>query len=108
MTTTIILISIILICLYIIINQQFKLKKLLGMVTEEYSSSDLLVTKLLKLFIEAKATLSKIDKNGAFSTDDEVGFAFKLINSVIIELSFKLQELTNIINEESGDDTKGE
>lgn len=63
-----------------------------------------LLNKMMELFVQAKDRLHRIDLKGSFSTDDEVGFVFKLINSTIIEVSSKLEELKEILNE--GEQTK--
>jgi len=47
----------------------------------------------LKLFSEAYSQLERIDHRGSFSSDDEVGFAFKVIIQTIGDVKTKLEEL---------------
>ena len=47
----------------------------------------------LGLFTEAYTTMKRIDKNGAFSSDDEVGFSFKVILGAIQTVTEKLENL---------------
>lgn len=48
---------------------------------------------MLKLFTEAKQTIDAVDKRGSFSSDDEVGFAFKIIKIAIDNVANQLEEL---------------
>lgn len=102
MITTIILLSVICIILaYICINLYYKnvkYEQFIGGSREYYDSAVALLERLIKLFIEAKYRMGKIEAKGSFETDDEVGFAFKLIDSVIIETSSKLDEIKEIID----------
>jgi len=47
----------------------------------------------LSLFTEAYSNIQRVDKHGSFSSDDEVGFAFKVIYNSIKEVQTKLQSL---------------
>lgn len=47
----------------------------------------------LGLFTEAYSNMQRIDKRGSFSSDDEVGFAFKVIYNSIQEVQNKLETL---------------
>ncbi len=47
----------------------------------------------LNLFYQAQTDMDRIDKRGSFSSDDEVGFAFKIIHTAINNVVLKLQEL---------------
>lgn len=47
----------------------------------------------LKMFNEAYSEMRRVDKRGAFSSDDEVGFAFKVIYRAIEDIAKKLEEL---------------
>lgn len=48
---------------------------------------------LLNKMINAKSELDRIDKRGSFSSDDEVGFAFKVINNSIDLLINEIKSL---------------
>lgn len=48
----------------------------------------------LGLFSEAYSNMQRVDKNGAYSSDDEVGFAFKVLYNSIQEVYIKLKEMT--------------
>lgn len=47
----------------------------------------------LKLYSEAYSQLERIDQRGSFSSDDEVGFAFKVIIQTIGDVKNKLTDL---------------
>lgn len=47
----------------------------------------------LHLFTEAKSQLDRVDKKGAFSSDDEVGFSFKVIKTAIDNVVVQLETL---------------
>lgn len=47
----------------------------------------------LNIFTEAYTTLIRIDKKGSFSSDDEVGFTFKVLVSAIETVKNKLINL---------------
>lgn len=46
----------------------------------------------LNLFMEADQQMERIDKRGSFSSDDEVGFAFKVIKTAIKNVIEKIKE----------------
>ena len=48
---------------------------------------------LLGLFVKASSELQRIDKNGSFSSDDEVGFSFKVLQRAIDEVKQKIENL---------------
>lgn len=48
---------------------------------------------LLGIFTEAYSTMQKVDQRGAFSSDDEVGFSFKIIFGCIEDIKHKLINL---------------
>ncbi len=48
---------------------------------------------ILGLLIHSYTEMQRIDKKGSFSSDDEVGFAFKVIYRCIEELKQKLESL---------------
>lgn len=62
---------------------------------------DLLLRNLLKLFLEVRKRIDSVDKNGSFSSDDEIGFAFKIIEGTINNLVEKLNEINTITESES-------
>lgn len=92
----------ILILVWVIFNQNKKIRVYSDMINEDHAwdNSYNLIHRLLELYTEAKGRLERIDKMGSFSSDDEVGFAFKLINSTIIELTARLQEIKELIDGE--------
>ena len=103
MTTIIILSTICVILLYITINQYFKISKYEELAVQSqasYENALNLLNKMIELFASAKVRLSKIDESGTFSSDDEVGFAFKLIDSTIVELHSKLLILKELVDGE--------
>ena len=48
---------------------------------------------ILKLVNEAKSDMDRIDYRGSFKTDDEVGFSFKALQTIIDTLSEQLDKL---------------
>lgn len=56
----------------------------------------------LGLFTEAYSNMQRVDKRGSFSSDDEVGFAFKVIFNAIQEVQIKLENL-KLDNDEEKD-----
>lgn len=50
---------------------------------------------LLELYVNTYAELQEIDKRGSFSSDDEVGFVFRVIMESIEQVKTKMQELQN-------------
>jgi hypothetical protein len=60
----------------------------------------------LFMFTDAYSELQRIDKRGSFSSDDEVGFAFKVIVTAIKNVKEKIQELKDEFeNDESQEKT---
>lgn len=55
---------------------------------------------ILILVISAKTEMDKIDTKGAFSSDDDVGFAFKVIQTAINNLVLKMKQLGGKTNDE--------
>ena len=47
----------------------------------------------LFFFIFSWFEIESVDKRGAFSSDDEVGFAFKVIRESIEQIKFKLEQI---------------
>lgn len=57
-------------------------------------------TFFLKIFTEAFSEMQRIDNRGSFSSDDEVGFAFRVILSAIENVKEKLLIVTKKDNEQ--------
>lgn len=55
----------------------------------------------LALFTEAYSNMQRVDKRGSFSSDDEVGFAFKVLYSAIQEVQTKLESFKKSNDEEA-------
>jgi len=104
MILAIIILSILLVlCIYIIINQYFKISKyelLYAESVERFDNSKNMLIRLIELFTAAATRLRRIDTNGSFSSDDEVGFAFKLIDTTIIDLNEKLNAINTILEDD--------
>jgi hypothetical protein len=47
----------------------------------------------LFMFADAYAELQRVDKKGSFSSDDEVGFSFKVIVTAIKNVKEKIESL---------------
>lgn len=107
MITNIILGVIILICVYIIIVQYKKLVAYESFAADSLTrdeNSKALLERLIQLYTEAAQKMKTVDDGGSFSSDDEVGFAFKLIAATIIDLTERLHQLKEITDgsEEEG------
>lgn len=76
-------IPIILISIYIIWNL---LRKVEGL-EDELNTSEDLIESAFKDFDDALAKLKEIDRQGAFEEDDESGFIFNKIKSIIDKLN---------------------
>ena len=76
-------IPLILICIYIIWNLLRKVEKL----EDEIAKSDNLSESVLKDFNDAYSKMVKIDRQGAFEADDESGFIFSKIKSILNDLN---------------------
>lgn len=58
-----------------------------------YEDAEKYYLAFLQLFTNADSEMSRIDKRGAFSSDDEVGFAFKVIKTCIANVVEQLKRL---------------
>tara|TARA_B110000305_G_C19144440_1_gene495101 strand:+ start:208 stop:516 length:309 start_codon:yes stop_codon:yes gene_type:complete len=76
-------IPIILISIYIIWNLLRKVERL----EDELNTSEDLIESAFKDFDDALAKLKEIDRQGAFEADDESGFIFNKIKSIIDKLN---------------------
>lgn len=76
-------IPIILISIYIIWNLLRKVERL----EDELNTSEDLIESAFKDFDDALAKLKEIDRQGAFEEDDESGFIFNKIKSIIDKLN---------------------
>jgi uncharacterized protein involved in tolerance to divalent cations len=104
MLVTVIILSIILIAsLYANINSYKKIEILETQIdrieTIETNSIDL-VENLLVAYIKVLAKLKRIDRLGAFESDDEVGFVFKTLKNTIEELKNELDTLKRTLKNE--------
>jgi hypothetical protein len=68
------------------------------------SNSVALVENLLVAYIKVLAKLKRIDRLGAFESDDEVGFVFKTLKNTIEELKNELDNLKQTLKNENGVD----
>jgi hypothetical protein len=50
---------------------------------------------MIRIFTEALAEMKRIDKRGSFSSDDEVGFAFKVVLESIEQIKYQLESIRN-------------
>lgn len=51
---------------------------------------------MLRIFMNAEGEMRRIDKRGAFSSDDEVGFGFKVIKTSIENVVVQLKSLKSL------------
>ena len=61
--------------------------------TKESDDFDSYYEYLLELFTQCFMEMQRIDKRGSFSSDDEVGFSFKVIQKAIEVVTVKLREM---------------
>lgn len=84
------------ICIFVISNlyeQITQLERYLQEATDNEEQLEKYYQYFLQLFARCKVELDKVDKRGAFSSDDEVGFAFKVIQQSIGDVAEKLKNL---------------
>lgn len=65
-----------------------------------YDDAEKYYLAFLHLFQKAQSEMDRIDKRGSFSSDDEVGFGFKVIHTAINNVVAQLQDLKNQANNE--------
>jgi site-specific recombinase len=95
--------------MYIIYNLDSKLVFLQRTLQKSYDSEsnteryvhDLLVN-LLTIYTQVLTKLVRIDKNGSFESDDEVGFVFKTLKNTIEDLKERLDILMEEVSSNTG------
>ena len=93
-------IVIIILCTFFIYNlykQNEQLEKFIKDIEKKevkmYEDAQKYYIAFLRLFSEAKSQLDRVDKKGAFSSDDEVGFSFKVIKTAIDNVVEQLETI---------------
>lgn len=84
--------------IWIIYNLYIQNNKWVEIVNQYFKKEDDFIKHyqvVLNLCLEAKLNMERIDKLGAFASDDDVGFSFKLIQSTIDTLAEKLNQIEN-------------
>lgn len=88
------------ILIYIITNLLSQIKQLEKYIDGEFKLKlkreedfDKYYQYILGLLVHAYAEMNRVDNRGSFSSDDEVGFAFRVIYRAIDELKQKLEAL---------------
>lgn len=61
-------------------------------------------TFMLELFTRADSELGRIDKRGAFSSDDEVGFTFRIIKESIEQVKYQLLQMDTKFGDDASED----
>ncbi len=98
MITTIIIIGfgvLLLLSLFIIINLYRKVERLEGMVADAENTAINVYNVMLEIFVSASTELERVDKRGAFASDDEVGFTFRIIKEVIEQVKYQILKRHN-------------
>ncbi len=96
----IVLLSIVcVILIYICFNLYFKVIKLETLLEQDRAINIDLLERLVKMFLEANRRLDSIDSKKIFKDDDDVGFIFKLIRAVIVEVTDKINKFNTIYGE---------
>lgn len=78
----------------------FKVVKLENLLNESSVYYYNYLKNLLALFVSASKKMEAVDKNGSFSSDDEVGFVFKIIKGVIADLLGNLTSIKGQLDEQ--------
>lgn len=101
MILTIIILSILLILSIIInIRQNSILNKIELLFDNQTQDLNQFIIKISEVYIKALSKLERIDKKGAFASDDEVGFVFNILKNTIVDLAkFNETLLDSIKNE---------
>jgi uncharacterized protein involved in tolerance to divalent cations len=84
------------------------LEKQLDKIESIETNSINLVENLLITYIKVFTKLKRIDRLGAFESDDEVGFVFKTIKNTIEELKNELDNLKTLLKKEGNAANDGE
>jgi hypothetical protein len=82
---------------YISFNLYHKLQLLEKKIEDDVSTEErafLVYDNILKLLIRCKVELDTVDKRGSYSSDDEVGFAFRIIKGSIENLVHEIKNLS--------------
>lgn len=97
MILTIIILSVCLIVLGFITmnlyNQVNQLERYLEHTTKSEEDVDKYYQYFLGLFTKCYLELQRIDKRGSFSSDDEVGFSFRVVLTAIEDVKVKLEKM---------------
>lgn len=84
---------------YNLFNQTNQLKEYLNEAFDQEDHMLKVYDVILKMLIHTKIEFEKIDFRGSFSTDDEVGFSFKALQSCIDTLLHEIEVIKNAENE---------
>jgi hypothetical protein len=96
MITIIILIILLFISIFINVNLYNQVTPLENEIKRGFTHEETFLKyyeAILILIISAKTEIDRIDKKGSFSSDDEVGFAFKVIQTAINNLVLQMKSL---------------
>lgn len=79
-------------------NEQLEseVKKAYELNASNIKKTEVFYQLLYGLFVQAKMDLDRVDKRGSYSSDDEVGFAFKTIQEAINQVKHQLETLNPI------------
>lgn len=98
----VILLIAIIVGLFVFDNLLSQIKQLESYIEELTSKDDKIEEEVLKyyeyflkIFTEAYVQMQRVDKRGSFSSDDEVGFAFKVLITSIETVKNKLTSMKN-------------
>lgn len=83
---------------YNLYNQVVKLEKLYKKQTKKEVDIDNFYKYILGLLTHAYSEMGRIDQRGSFSSDDEVGFAFRIIYRAIEDTKTKLESIRVVDN----------
>lgn len=78
--------------IYVNFNLYYKVFKLEKEVVNTEIHTKKVMESALRLVFTAKTEMDKIDFRGAFANDDETGFTFKALHSVVDTLAEELQK----------------
>lgn len=63
-----------------------------------------LLSNILSTFVVAHNKIKRVDKNGSFEADDEVGFTFKVIRDTIVDLRMQIEDINKQLGVEEIED----
>jgi molecular chaperone GrpE (heat shock protein) len=79
--------------IYNLLNQIDQLEKIIKESPDLEENVENFYKKMLTVFVRAKSDMDRVDKRGSYSSDDEVGFGFKVLHQSICDVLDELEKM---------------